>query len=234
MIRKANEEILERIKAKLMEVDKNIKEEYLFFIPTILTDCWLGVKKSEGCMIEYLPTERAHRTSESFVVCLYDNGLICICGDEESIKPGVLYYKNIEDFENDKSMLFKYRVEIVETYRRYIEVEAENEDAAYRDIDDKIAEGEIDLPCDGEDYKYGRELFVSEIKEDDGLSENDNEEEFCVWSSGNGSVNYDTGCGHTYFPYVKTFDQPRPIENGEYDMCPWCSKRIEYNDGNDW
>ncbi len=59
----------------------------------------------------------------------------------------------------------KFKVEIVETYRRYVEVEAEDEDAAYQDIDDKINEGEIDLSCDGEDYKYDRELFVSEVKE---------------------------------------------------------------------
>lgn len=57
----------------------------------------------------------------------------------------------------------KFKVEIVETYRRYVEVEAEDKDAAYQDIDDKIAEGEIDLFCDGEDYKYDRELFVSEV-----------------------------------------------------------------------
>ena len=59
----------------------------------------------------------------------------------------------------------KFKVEIVETYRRYVEVEEKNEDAAYQDIDDKITEGEIDLPCDGENYKYDRELFVSEVKE---------------------------------------------------------------------
>lgn len=60
----------------------------------------------------------------------------------------------------------KYRVEIVETYRRYVEVEAQNEDAAYYEIDDKINEGEINLPYDGGDYKYDRELFVSEVKEE--------------------------------------------------------------------
>lgn len=162
-----NNEILERIKAKLMKIDKNIKEENLFYLSTILTDGWLGVRKSEGCMIEYHPNKWAHCTSESFVVCLYDDGLICICGNEESIKPGNLYYKNIENFENDKPMSLKYRVEIVETYRRYIEVEAQDEDAAYQEIDDKINDGEIDLPCDGEDYKYDRELFVSEIKENE-------------------------------------------------------------------
>ena len=128
----------------------------------------------------------------------------------------------------------KFKVEIVETYRRYIEVEAEDDDAAYQDIDNKIKEGVIDLPCDGEDYKYDRELFVSAVKEENDSLENDSEEDFCEWSSGNGSVNYDTDCGHTYFPYVKGFDQPKRIEDGEYDICPWCGKRIEYNEGNDW
>ena len=69
----------------------------------------------------------------------------------------------------------KFKVEIVETYRRYVEVEAEDEDAAYQDIDNKINEGEIDLSCDGEDYKYDRELFVSEVKENEWLEENDME-----------------------------------------------------------
>ena len=35
----------------------------------------------------------------------------------------------------------KFKVEIVETYRRYVEVEAEDEDAAHQNIDDKIAGG---------------------------------------------------------------------------------------------
>lgn len=122
----------------------------------------------------------------------------------------------------------------METYRRYVEVEAEDEDSAYQDIDDKINEGEIDLPCDGEDYKYDRELFVSEVKEENEFLEDDIEDDFCKWSSGNVSVNYDTDCGHTYFPYIRGFDQPKRIEDGEYDICPWCGKKIEYNEGNDW
>ena len=60
----------------------------------------------------------------------------------------------------------KFKVEIVETYRRYVEVEAQDEDVAYHDVNNKIAEGIINLPCDGEDYKYDRELFVSEVKEE--------------------------------------------------------------------
>lgn len=61
----------------------------------------------------------------------------------------------------------KYKVEIVETYRRYVEVEAQDEDTAWDEITNKIEEGIIDLPRDGEDYKYDRELFVSEVKEDE-------------------------------------------------------------------
>lgn len=63
--------------------------------------------------------------------------------------------------------MLKFKVEVVEIYRRYVEFEAENEDAAYQIIDGKINEGEIDLPCDGGDYKYDRELFISEVKENE-------------------------------------------------------------------
>lgn len=58
----------------------------------------------------------------------------------------------------------KFKVEIVETYRRYVEVEAEDEDTAWDDVDMRVENGE--LSRDGEDYKYDRELFVSEVKED--------------------------------------------------------------------
>ena len=55
----------------------------------------------------------------------------------------------------------KYKVEIVEEYRRTVEIEAEDEDEAYEMVDKKVAEGEIDLPCDGGRYSYSRELFVN-------------------------------------------------------------------------
>ncbi len=66
----------------------------------------------------------------------------------------------------EENIMSKFKVEIVETYRRYVEVEAEDEGAAYQDIDEQINEGFIDLPCDGDNYKYDRELFVSEIEEE--------------------------------------------------------------------
>ena len=58
----------------------------------------------------------------------------------------------------------KFKVKIVETYRRYVEVEADDEDAAWDDITNQIEEGLIDLPRDQDDYQYDRELFVSEVK----------------------------------------------------------------------
>ena len=59
----------------------------------------------------------------------------------------------------------KFKVNIVETYKRTIEIEAENEDEAYDMVEEKIMEGEIDVPCDGGDYDYSRDLFVSKTKE---------------------------------------------------------------------
>lgn len=59
----------------------------------------------------------------------------------------------------------KFKVNIVETYKRTIEIEAESEDEAYDMVEEKIMEGEIDVPCDGGDYDYSRDLFVSETKE---------------------------------------------------------------------
>lgn len=59
----------------------------------------------------------------------------------------------------------KFKIDITETYKRTIEIEAESEDEAYEMIEEKIMEGEIDVPCDGGDYDYSRDLFVSETKE---------------------------------------------------------------------
>lgn len=58
----------------------------------------------------------------------------------------------------------KFKVQIVETYRRYVEIEANDEEEAHEIIANKINEGEIDLPCDGDDYEYDRELSVVNIQ----------------------------------------------------------------------
>lgn len=59
----------------------------------------------------------------------------------------------------------KFKVDIVETYKRTIVIEAENDDEAYEVVDEMVNEGEIDLPCDGGKYDYSRDLFVNETKE---------------------------------------------------------------------
>lgn len=59
----------------------------------------------------------------------------------------------------------KYRVDIVETYKRTVEINAEDEDEAYEVVDEMINEGKIDLPCDGGGYEYERDLFVRKDKE---------------------------------------------------------------------
>ena len=64
----------------------------------------------------------------------------------------------------------KFKVKIVETYRRYVEVEADDEDAAWDDITNQIEEGLIDLPRDQDDYQYDWELFVSEVKVENQLN----------------------------------------------------------------
>lgn len=55
----------------------------------------------------------------------------------------------------------KYKVDITETYKRTIEVEAEDSDEAYEKVDEMVNEGIIDLPCDGDDYDYERYLMVN-------------------------------------------------------------------------
>ena len=55
----------------------------------------------------------------------------------------------------------EYKVDIKETYKRTVVIEAVNEDEAYEKIEYMIESGEIDLPCDGGDYNYSRDLFVT-------------------------------------------------------------------------
>ena len=58
----------------------------------------------------------------------------------------------------------KFKVDIVETYKRTIEIDADNDDDAYEKVNDMVNEGEIDLPCDGGKYDYSRELYVNKEK----------------------------------------------------------------------
>lgn len=55
----------------------------------------------------------------------------------------------------------KYKVQIEETYKRTVEIEADNSDEAYKKVDEMVSEGVIDLPCDGDDYDYERFLTLN-------------------------------------------------------------------------
>lgn len=67
--------------------------------------------------------------------------------------------------EERKDIMKEFKVEIIEEYRRTVEIEAEDEDKAFEMVDEKVVEGEIDLPCDGGKYDYSRELYVNETNE---------------------------------------------------------------------
>lgn len=56
----------------------------------------------------------------------------------------------------------KYKVDIAETYKRTMEVEAESSEEAYDKVDEMVNNGEVDLPCDGGSYNYERFLTVKE------------------------------------------------------------------------
>lgn len=53
----------------------------------------------------------------------------------------------------------KYKITVVETYRRVEEIMAVSREQAEEIIDEMVNDGQIDLPCDGGDYDYSRELF---------------------------------------------------------------------------
>ena len=71
----------------------------------------------------------------------------------------------LDDIGEDALTRKEYKVRVVETYSRYVDVIAEDEDEAYEIVDEKVNNGEIDIPRDGGDYKYDRELFVWEANE---------------------------------------------------------------------
>ncbi len=105
------------------------------------------------------------------VGCYYDDKIGLVVGIRSVDSPW--YFGEYWCFSCDVEKVYmemgrynvsKFKVEIVETYRRYVEVEAENEDAAWDDVSTRIENGE--LSREGAYYDYDRELFVSEIKKD--------------------------------------------------------------------
>lgn len=71
------------------------------------------------------------------------------------------YGINMDDYLDGNE---EFEVEITETYKRTIKIKSKDKDRAYELVDEMINNGEIDLPCDGEEYDYSRDLFVNEVK----------------------------------------------------------------------
>ena len=49
----------------------------------------------------------------------------------------------------------------------------------------------------------------------------------CEWTA-DGPGKYLTDCGHAYFPFIREFDQPKIQVVDGVEVCPWCSKEINY------
>ena len=52
--------------------------------------------------------------------------------------------------------------------------------------------------------------------------------DICTWITDVDGINWYTDCGHTYFPYIRDFNQPKIVDG----ICPWCNKKIEYDESN--
>lgn len=80
-------EFKQRVINKLKAVDKNIKEDDLYFSQTIT-----------GYYMEYKPNY-PERSNGDFVVCQDLNGSISVHGNLEALVPTINHYENIADFE---------------------------------------------------------------------------------------------------------------------------------------
>lgn len=52
-------------------------------------------------------------------------------------------------------------------------------------------------------------------------------DDVCEWIRYSDEHHWHTDCDHNYNPYVKANDIYPPIKN---DTCPYCGKKIEYNE----
>lgn len=80
-------EFKNRVKAKLMQIDGNIKEDDLYFSQTVT-----------GYYMEYKP-EYPNRSNADFIVYQDLNGSISVHGNMAALVPTIEHYKNIADFE---------------------------------------------------------------------------------------------------------------------------------------
>ena len=80
-------EFKNRVKAKLMQIDGNIKEDNLYFSQTVT-----------GYYMEYKP-EYPNRSNADFIVYQDLNGSISVHGNMSALVPTIKKYEDINDFE---------------------------------------------------------------------------------------------------------------------------------------
>ena len=78
-----------RVKAKLMQVDKNIKDDDLYFSQTV-----------RGYYMEYKPNY-PQKSNGDFIVYQDLNGSISVYGNMDAIVLTIEKYEDIDDFEDN-------------------------------------------------------------------------------------------------------------------------------------
>lgn len=85
----------------------------------------------------------------------------CVLGDcKRYFVVGKREPSGVIDIQESDERKIKFRIKVVETYSRVVEVNAENEKDALCMVEQMVSLGDIDIPCDGGKYDYERELFV--------------------------------------------------------------------------
>lgn len=82
-------EFKQRVKAKLMQIDENIKEDDLYFSQT-----------ARGYYMEYKPNY-PEKSNGDFIVYQDLNGSISIHGNMDALVPTINKYEDINDFEEN-------------------------------------------------------------------------------------------------------------------------------------
>lgn len=82
-------EFKQRVKAKLMQIDENIKEDDLYFSQT-----------ARGYYMEYKPNY-PEKSNGDFIVYQDLNGSISVHGNMDALVPTINKYEDINDFEEN-------------------------------------------------------------------------------------------------------------------------------------
>lgn len=82
-------EFKQRVKGKLMQINRDIKEDDLYFSQT-----------ASGYYVEYKPNY-PERSNGDFIIYQDLNGSISVYGNLEALVPTINKYEDIEDFEKN-------------------------------------------------------------------------------------------------------------------------------------